>query len=1042
MKKIKTSLIASISIATVATVIASGIAYAQQAVEEKIDTAKEEIAPADTTPETPSKPWDKKVDLEAVKKPTPEGNLTSAKTDASRATGTARKWAHEMSDLKPDQKTVYGTLKNGMRYVIHKNALPPERMSLRLHVDAGSLSEKESQRGVAHFLEHMVFNGTKTFPDATKLVPQMQRLGISFGAHANAYTSFDETVYMLDLPDVKKSTVDLAFNVMGDFADGALLTDEEIDEERGVISSEKTSRDSINMRMMEKQFQHFMPNSLVPKRFPIGTDEVIANAPRSEFVDFYTRFYIPEKMTFIAVGDFDVAEMEQRIHDVFSGMKNPAEPAPATSLGDVTSAKGFQTAVFSDKELSSTDVSLLQVRAKEKVIDSKVNRAEKLPLNIAHAIINRRFSRIAKEEGSKITSGSINSSVFFREAELGSIDVTAKDGNWQSAIPVLEQELRRAVQHGFTEAEINEITAGMLNSYEQSVLRAATRKTAGIASSLTKHIHGDFVFSTPEDDLAIFQENLKTVTTASVHAALKNFWSVEDLTLVLSIPEAPADAEKSLATMYERSKNVKVEALESEDVTEFAYTDFGEPGEVVSQKHIEDLDVHTLEFKNGVKVNYKVTDFDKNQILMDANFGSGKIKMPQDKPGLDMLAGAVANAGGLGKHSVDDLRRLLAGKNVGVGLGIGDESFSLSGATTPKDLELQLQLLCASLTDPGFRPEAERQFKAQLPMIYSSLKHTAQGAQSKMSGWLHGEDPRFVTPTEEQAMALTTADVVEWIKPQMMESPLEIGLVGDIDSDVLVPLLAKTVGALPARKPAEQIDENLRLINIPKTPVTKHFGFESKVPTGLAIVGWKAEDNTQRDVKLSRRMSILSEVLSDRMRVKLREELGDAYSPGAATQLSETYKNVGFVLAYSPVKPSDIDKVSEVIIELGDTLAKEGATEDELKRALTPRIGILAKTLRQNSYWLSNVVAQAQTRPDKLDWSRGRDADYKSISLDEINTLAKNYLSRDRSLSVKIAPNEAEAKTAPTIDETPTLTPNPSQKEEGTKKEGTEPVEE
>ncbi len=296
-------------------------------------------------------------------------NLSSAKTDYTREKGTARKWAHEQSDIKPDDKTLYGTLENGMRYVIHKNALPPKRVSLRLHVDAGSLSEKASQRGVAHFLEHMVFNGTKTFPDATKLVPQMQRLGIAFGAHANAYTSFDETVYMLDLPDVKKSTVDLAFNVMGDFADGALLTDAEIDEERGVISSEKTSRDSINMRMMEKQFQHLMPNSLVPKRFPIGTDEVIANAPRAEFVDFYTRYYTPEKMTFIVVGDLNVAEMEQRIHNAFSGIKNPAQPGMTGSVGDVSGAKGFQTAVFSDKELSSTDVSLIQVRAKEKVID-------------------------------------------------------------------------------------------------------------------------------------------------------------------------------------------------------------------------------------------------------------------------------------------------------------------------------------------------------------------------------------------------------------------------------------------------------------------------------------------------------------------------------------------------------------------------------------------------------------------------------------------------------------------------------------------------
>lgn len=947
-----------------------------------------------------------KVKVESNKEVTE--SLRSAKSDTSRVKGAARKWAHEVSDIKPDAKTLYGTLENGMRYVIHKNALPPERVSFRLHVDAGSLSESESQRGVAHFLEHMVFNGTKSFPDATKLVPQMQRLGIAFGAHANAYTSFDETVYMLDLPDVKKSTIDLAFNVMGDFADGALLTDEEIDEERGVISSEKTSRDSINMRMLEKQFAHLMPNSLLPKRFPIGTDEVIANAPRAEFVDFYTRYYTPEKMTFIVVGDVDVAEMEQRVHDHFGGIKNPAEPGEPGSVGDVSGAKGFQTAVFSDKELSSTDVSLIQVRAKEKVIDSKANRAEKLPLNIAHAIINRRFSRLAKKENALITSGSISSYVLFREAEIGSIDVTAKDGNWQSVVPVLEQELRRAVEHGFTPSEIDEITAGMMNGYEQNVVRAATKKTDSIASSLAKHIHGDFVYSTPEDDLAIFEENLKLVTPEACHKALKGFWNTEDITLVLSVPEEPQNAERALAALYQRSKMVSVEAEVEKKVAAFGYIDFGEAGTVVKEKHIEDLDIYQLEFSNGVKVSYKKTDFDKNQILMNASFGTGKLGMPQDKSGLDMLAGAVANGGGLGKHSADDLRTLLAGKNVGVVLGIGDDSFSIGGATTPDDLELQLQLLCASLTDPGFRPEAERQFKAQLPMLFSQLKHSAQGAQAKMSGWLHGGDGRFTIPTLEEAQALGTADVVNWIKPQMLESALEIGIVGDLDTEKLVPLLAKTVGALPKRKPMLVVDDVLKTITVPETPVTKRFGFESKVPTGLAIVGWKAEDNTNHDVNLARRAGILAEVLSDRMRVKLREELGDAYSPGATAQLSDTYKNVGFVLAYSPVKPEDLDNVSKVIVELGDKLAKEGATEDELKRALTPRIGMLAKSLRQNSYWLGSVVAQSQTRPYMLDWARGRDADYKSISLEDINALAKKYLGSERSLSVKIAPDEVK----------------------------------
>ncbi len=937
--------------------------------------------------------------------------LISAKTDTTRAAGVARPWAHDKSDIKPDAKTLYGKLDNGMRYIIHKNALPPERVSIRLHVDAGSLNEKESQRGVAHFLEHMVFNGTKTFPDATKLVPQMQRLGIAFGAHANAYTSFDETVYMLDLPDIKKSTVDLAFNVMGDFADGALLSDAEIDEERGVISSEKTSRDSIQFRMMERQFKYLLPKSLIAERFPIGTDKVIAEAPRSEFVDFYTSYYTPEKMTFIVVGDIDVAEIEQRITDTFGGIKNPAKPGAKASVGDVSGKKGFNTAVFADKELSSTDISLFTIRNKEREVDNVANRAKDIPLSIANAIINRRFSRLVKEEGSVITSGSASASTLFQEAEMGNFSVTAKGENWQAAIPALEQEMRRAIEHGFTQSEFDEIKASLINSYEQSVETAATRKSKSIAGSLAQHIHGDFVYSTPETDLELFKANIDKVNPESCHQAFKKFWDIEDVTLVLSTSQKPDGAEEALASLYERSKLVKVETTEDKKVDAFAYTNFGKAGKIVSEKYVKDLNIHQIQFENGVRVNYKKTDFDKNQILISGNFGTGKIMMPADKPGLDMLAGAVVNGGGLGKHSADDLRTLLTGKNVGVNLGIGNESFSISGATIPKDLELQLQLICAALTDAGYRPEAERQFKAVVPMMYQQMKHSAGGAQAEMSGWMHGEDYRFIVPKKDALMKLTSDDVKEWIDPQMKSAALEIGIVGDFDEKKLLTLLAKTIGALPKRDEPVKIADSARVINIPDTPMTKTFTFDSKVPTATAIVGWKAEDNTDKDVKLARRAGILAEVLSDRMRIKLREELGDAYSPGAGSNLSQDYKNVGFIMAYSPVKIENLDSVSKVLVELADKLAKEGATQDELDRALTPKLGMLKKTLRSNGYWLGTVVSKSQTQPEHMDWSRGRDADYKSITVEDINKLAQQYLTADRSLTIKIAPAAAAATT-------------------------------
>ncbi|MFC4993194.1 M16 family metallopeptidase [Rubritalea tangerina] len=932
--------------------------------------------------------------------------LVAAKADSSRAKGTARAWAHSQSDITVDPKIVYGSLENGMRYIICKSPLPPKRVSMRLHVDAGSLNEAENQRGVAHFLEHMVFNGTKHFPDASKLIPQMQRLGIAFGAHANAYTSFDETVYMLDLPNIDKSTLDLGFAVMGDFADGALLENKEIDEERGVIASEKISRDSVGLRMFEKQFAALFPKSLIPNRLPIGTDEVIANAPRERFVDFYTRFYTPEKMTFVYVGDLDVAEAEQRIADTFGPIKNPAKPGDKATLGNVETPSGFNTSVFTDKELTSTELSILHAKPHSYQTDSKAKRLESLKFSVANAIINRRFSRIAKEENTTITSGSASRSIFFRELELGSIDVTALNNNWQAALPVLENEFRRAKLYGFTQSEFKEVVAGIINAYEQAVKSAPTRKSDSIASSLVEHAHSDAVYSTPETDLEILKQNLATLTPKTVHETFVKFWNTEDIHLILTTQNAEDNAEEKLAALFKQQSSEKLEAPNDKEAAAFAYTQFGQAGKITQTSHIEDLDIHQWTFDNGIKVNFKQTDFDKNSISMIASFGSGKAGMPLSKPGLDTLAGAIFSAGGLGKHSSDDLRTILAGKNVGVGLSIGDSHFSLSGSTTPEDLELQCQLLTAYLTDPGFRPEAERQFKAMLPNLYAQLKHTEQGPMAEMSAWFAGNDPRFVFPTQEQAQTLSSEDVKSWLAPQLNQSALEISVVGDTTPEALKAALSSTLGALPKRSELQAIPMEQRTLTLPDTPAEKSFTFQSEIEKAIAIVLWKADDATDRDIKKIRRAGLLADILDERMRVELREKLGEAYSPFARASLSMTFKNQGMLMAYSPGKPANTTKVGDIIIKLAHTLAQEGATQDELDRVLKPRLGLLEKSLRQNSYWLGTVMDQSQTYPDKIEAARTRDADYANVTLEEINALAKKWCLKSNSARIAISPKK------------------------------------
>ena len=947
-----------------------------------------------------------KRDLRKIQVPSIPTAVTppTIKTDTSVAKVEPRKWPQDGSDIAPDPGATFGTLENGLRYIIYPNSEPPKRVSLRMHIAAGSLMEADDQRGLAHFLEHMVFNGTKNYT-AADLVPRMQRLGISFGAHINAYTSFDETVYMLDLPDLSADTVKLGFTVMRDFGDGALLDSKEIDKERGVILSEKVSRDSVKYRLMQQQFAAILPQSLITRRFPIGEETVIKAAPRDRFVDLYTRYYTPSRMTFIVVGDIDPQEMKTKIEQTFSSMANPATAGENPDLGTIKQPEGLETSVFSDKEVASTDVSLTLVRPYLPKPDNRQTRTERLQLEIAHSILSRRFDRLAKIEGSAVASGSAARYALFNSVELGSIDVTAAEDRWKEAVPIIEQEFRRALEFGFTEAELAEAKSNLLNAYEQQVKQKATRKSEGIASVLASSINDQTIFSDPTTDLEVAQRSLETITLSACSVAFKSFWDVAGYHLVLTTKEKPEGAEKELAAIFEESRGTPVTPPEARAIQAFGYADFGKSGTVASRKEVADLGITQLSFSNGIKLNLKSTQFEVGKIDLIARIGSGKLSQPQNMPMLDAFTEAVFNGGGLVKHSNEDLKEIFAGKNVGSTLTVGEDAFSLSGSTTPADFLLQAQLMCATLSDPGFRPDGLWQFQKSIPVLYQQLKHTPAGPQQEMQAWLYGNDSRFTIAPVEKLSAYTLEDAKNWLLPELSKGYLELSIVGDFQIDAILPQLLATFGALPPRAATPAILSAARKLQLPNAPGLKTFTYSTKVPQAIAFTIWKTA-GMRGNQKEFRRLNLVGEIYGDRLREEIREKLGASYSPNAGASGSDVFENVGYILGQSVGKPADLELLLKTMRDLADTFSTQGATADELDRALKPLIGQLEKSARDNAYWLTTVMSQCQQDPIRLDLARGRDADYKSITLAEINALAKKYLSAQNSLLISITPAE------------------------------------
>ncbi|HRQ87626.1 MAG TPA: insulinase family protein, partial [Bacteroidia bacterium] len=746
----------------------------------------------------------------------------------------------ENSDIPADPNIKWGLLDNGMRYAILPNPEPPGRVSMRLYVDAGSLMENDDQQGVAHFLEHMAFNGTEHFP-AGEMVKYFQRLGMGFGNHTNAHTSFNETVYKLELPKSDEAMLDEGLKLFRDYADGMLLDPIEIDDERGIILSEKRTRDSVGWRTFVDQINFVFPEQRISKRLPIGTEEVITGAPRERFVEFYQRWYTANRMAVVVVGDVAPDKVESLIAKHFATM--PArEKRPAPPMGEM-SRRGLAFHYYHDGEAGNTSVSIEALKPRIDPPDNSERRLYDLNLTIAGQMMERRLERLAKQTDSPISTASMSAGDFY---DLGfalysSIEADCKPENWNAALDLVEQELRRALDHGFTEAELAEAKANLLRRYEDAAKQAGTRKSRQLADQIASRIGSRRIFTNPVDDLPRVVATLDKVTVASCRDHLVELWQSANETIVsVSGNAVIEEPQATIAAAYEASQSVAVAAPEETAVGEFAYSDLPAPGAVATKTEVEDLGVTQLRFGNHVAVNLKKTDFEDQTILVKARIGSGLITEPVS--GLSFLLGNIFTNGGLEAHSDDELKALFAGKSVQVSFGVDDDAFTLFGKTTPDSLADQLALMRAYVLHPGFREEAEAEFKRALDHLYQQLERTPGGfEQDEVAQFLHGGDPRFGYPSRSEIEALTTAQARDWVLPQLATGYLELTLVGDFDPEAATALVASTFGNLPERDAKKPALSQERVVKFPAA-TSKTFEFQSEIPKATSLVYWPTVD--------------------------------------------------------------------------------------------------------------------------------------------------------------------------------------------------------
>ncbi len=909
-------------------------------------------------------------------------------------------WPSDRSTLLPDTALRRGVLDNGFRYVLRANSEPKNRVAIYLYVPAGSLHEKDNQRGIAHYLEHMMFNGSTHFPPGS-LIDYFQRIGMAFGADTNAFTSYDQTVYHIILPDGSPGELEAGFQVVADFARGALLLEEEIDRERGVIFAEKRARDSAAYRTHVASTAFAFRGTRLPERVVIGVDETLAAADRQTLEAFYDGWYRPEHMVLVVVGDMDPVLTEELIRDRFAGLSGDGEPSACFDFGKLAH-QGDASFFHYEPELGKTNVSIETFWDITPESDSLGLQMRELYRNLAAMIIGYRLQRLEEEGNKPFRDATYHYGDLVGRLGYGSIAVRTDPEGWQTSLAMLEQTLRQALAFGFTEGELDRARKEVMAYLESRLATAETENSRKIARAIIRQFHSDRVFQSPAQEMELYAPRIAKIELAQVNAAFHEVWNGKNrLISVTGTTQLGRQAEEIIAEVYRQSQTEQISALDTMVEGVFPYLPIGKT--VVSpplRQEYPAIGVERLVYSNGLVINLKHTDFNKESFQLTANFGRGEQSEP--RPGMKMLAEDITNSSGSGRLPASALNELTAGSSIDLRFQINETSFAWSGGGLSRDFPLFVQILHTLLLDPGFRPNLFATAHARIAQLYQQLEQEIEGAVPLMvQPFLANYTRHFGYPPWEDVARVTFTELAEWAKKFAGPEDLEISLVGDFDRQAVVDILGRHFGGLHLQPPRGLIGER---IDFPADRLLE-VGVATSMEKSLLAVAWPTDDFW--DINRTRRLHLLAAVMEDRLRKVIRERLGATYSVQAASFGSRLHPGFGYLVTQMTVEPGSEEAIFAEIFTVNKQLLAEGVTEEELARAKAPLLTSLRDNVKNNQYWLNSVLTLSSRHPQQLVWPENILSDFAAVEADELTRLARKYLADGRAAMAKVVPKEA-----------------------------------
>ncbi len=910
--------------------------------------------------------------------------------------------------LPQDPRIQTGKLANGVTWMYLKHAVPPGKMALMMHVGTGSLNEKESQRGLAHFLEHMAFNGSENFPPGS-LIPYFESIGMEFGGDVNAFTSFDQTAFMIFLPDTKPEQIDKALTVLSDQAFRLLLSKEEIDKERGVILSEKRAGLNAQQRIRDKLWPRLFAGSRFAQRLPIGLEKVIEHAPRSEFVDYYRTWYRPQRITLMLVGDADPEPIIPLIEKWFGKYKAtvPARPPHGPEFKLFTRQRAL---VVTDPDAAQCEVAMYNLRPGRPPSTTVRQARRDLVEQIAGWIIGRRYDERVKKGTASYLSAGAGTHNFFHDAVLVVAQADGKPDKWEPMLADLVTEVSRARQYGFTEREFDLAKRDMLATAKHQVKAEATRNARGILFDMNGSVNEGEPLMSAQQELDLLQRLLPTIKIDEVSASFAENFKPGTFAYVVTMPKKKGvsvpDEEQVLAAARAALAR-KVEPPEKQGALAKLLEKEPQPGKIVESTTDEKLDIHHFWLANGVGVHQRYMDYKDDYIHVTIALAGGRIEETADNAGITEVAALLFDQPATHRLSSSEITDLMTGRNIRVSAVMGGDALTIHVVGSPEDLPAGLELVYALLTDGKIEQAAFDNWKqSSLQRLKMYEKFPQFAAVRRLRELVSDNDPRLTIKDAKRIEAQSLAAAQAWIERLAGQAPIEVAVVGRMKQADVMPLIEKYVGSLPKRPRSAGYLDPLRVLHRKAGPLVDRVEVPTITPQAMVLYGFVG---TQADnYHDARALELASKTLDSRLIKRIREELSLVYSIGVQNAPAEVYRDAGMFLTGAPCAPNTPTRVIEEISKIFTDFAQKGPSAQELANAKKQVLTHYDTQIKEPDYWV-DVLAHANLHHVNMDEVRQARATYEKLTGEEIRDVFAKYDQAARRFEIIAVPAKTPA---------------------------------